>query len=96
MAVQEFGKPFPNCGKPSPETKQAIIEMNTKLTSLDEGIAIAKGAVDSATDENVRNQKITDYNALIDVYNSTVPALKALIASYNDSVRAYNTCATLP
>ena len=95
MAVQEFGKPSPICDAPSIETKEDIVAMNKKLSGLEEGIAIAKSAIESSIGEE-RNQKIADYNALVDVYNSLVPVIKSLVSDYNDDVRAYNTCTSAP
>jgi|GEM_PF-2436846 len=92
MAVQEFGKPFPLCEKPNQGEKEEIARINMELASLDESIVVARSAIESSTEENVRAQKITDYNILIEVYNTLVPKLKALISSYNDGVRAYNAC----
>lgn len=92
MAVQEFGKPFPDCEKPDPIVKAEIAQLNAELSALDEGIALARAVVETTPDETIRTQKISDYNTLVEVYNSLVPKLKTLINSYNASVRAYNAC----
>ncbi len=92
MAVQEFGKPFPLCTKPDLEKKVEIETSSETLASLDESIGIARRAIDTSVDDATRAQKVVDYNALVDLYNTLVVSTRALVNEYNDSVRFYNDC----
>jgi len=92
MAVQEFGKPFPACAKPDAKSKEDIASQSDTLASLDGAIGIARTAIETATDEATRLQKIADYNTLIELYNSLVADTKTLVNTYNESVRNYNSC----
>jgi uncharacterized protein YkwD len=92
MAVQEFGTPMPLCDAPDTQIKSQIDTMNTELRALEESIQSARSAIETAPNEDVRTQKITDYNTLVDLYNDLVTKIKGTIATYNQTVKDYNVC----
>lgn len=92
-AVQEFGRPSPDC--PSPDTqKEALIknteakmdELATQLTALKQKIDAGTGTRDEI------NAEIDQYNAIASTHNDLLVNLKTIINVYNNEVATYNAC----
>lgn len=81
FAVQEFGKPLPNCSKPSETTKSEIDAKKAELESINNQI---KNSSSGLTQEEL--------NALVLRGQTLASELELLINNYNSSVETYNAC----
>ena len=93
FSVQEFGTPAPDCTKPDPllGSKIEILEVEidqtaSMLTSLKQEIDSGVGTTEE------RDQKIDDYNRMVEGYNVTIATERGFVADYNAQVKVYNAC----
>ncbi len=97
LAVQEFGKPASSCPVVNAGEKEQIHSIQAEADQLTLQINELKKYLDTTepkTQEEVNayNQKVTEFNNLVKLYNNKVDVLKQLTADYNSQVRAYNLC----
>ncbi|MBI2013863.1 MAG: hypothetical protein HYS87_03500 [Candidatus Colwellbacteria bacterium] len=97
LAAQEFGLPLSYC-PPVAEYLAAEIESNEAQLEI-WAAELEERKVDL---EQTRpksgpeyNQKIDEYNALAEQYNALLEEVKEDIATYNQSVKDFNTCAAI-
>ncbi len=91
-AVQEFGKPMPVCADPDTIAKQKIAIYEAQLPLIEEEINQTEIALRDRSNRAAYNAKVKEYQALVELYNSTVQSLKSEIVVYNASVEIYNSC----
>lgn len=92
-AVQEFGKPMPNCPIPSEEVRKKIEVYEAQLSTIKSDIESLKSQIEQQQlSRDAYNALVAEYNATVDLYNSFLKEEKALIATYNIEVNTYNTC----
>jgi len=94
FAVQEFGKPMPNCPAPSAPLRQKISLYESQLDALNGTLSNLKITLDTLrdTDHSAYNTNVDDYNTIIKLYNTLLDDEKKFIAEYNEQVRKYNIC----
>lgn len=94
LAVQVFGKPLPNCTKPSEETKQQIINQQAEIDRQQQVLTEKKAALESANPKYgpEYNAQVDEYNSLVDDYNKLAAETKNLAEEYNAAVDSHNTC----
>lgn len=99
LAVQEFGKPASSCPKVDATLKDIIQSHKSELLGLESQVLSAKTQMEtlatdlkSKEDYNLYNQKVSEYNAIVRLYNNKLDNLKTLTEQYNSQVNAYNAC----
>ncbi|PIR96044.1 MAG: hypothetical protein COT92_03155 [Candidatus Doudnabacteria bacterium CG10_big_fil_rev_8_21_14_0_10_42_18] len=100
LAVQEFGKPASSCPSINPFFKQQISSTETEVDVLSQQIQTLKtelANMDPRSKEEYDryNQKVSEFNSFVKIYNNKVDTLKKLTEDYNTQVKAYNLCASL-
>lgn len=94
FAVQEFGRPRSACPLPSETLEQKITLYEEQLKKLDVALTDLKSEFSApGISSDVYQQKVNDYNTIVDLYNKLIGETKVDIAAYNREVNAYNTCA---
>ncbi len=99
LAVQEFGKPTSSCPAVSPFLKIQIDSIEKEVDSLQPQMAVLKSQLESLSELETKeeydayNQKVTEFNSLVKIFNNKVDLLKKLIGDYNAQIRRYNLCA---
>jgi uncharacterized protein YkwD len=92
-AVQEFGKPFPNCESPNESMKQQIESSETQLDQLRKTLDTLKLQIDQTDrSKGEYQQRVHDYNLQVDKWNVLLASIKSLVAQYNGEVNSYNAC----
>lgn len=92
-AVQEFGRPMPDCPKPDVLLEQKIALYETQITATEVTIGHLRAEIDTpGIDRETYAAKVNDYNTLVNFYNSLVEKVKADVATYNRGVNLYNIC----
>jgi uncharacterized protein YkwD len=81
LAVQEFGKPMPNCVKPAQSKLDEINAKKSELDKLNAQIKALSGSTDQATAEALSAQAKNLYNEIETESNQ-----------YNSNVDTYNAC----
>lgn len=94
LAVQVFANPLPTCPSPNEAIKNQIESSSQFIGSLSEQIKELsnKLVVLKKTNRPLYNQKVNEYNALIEQYNDLASRQKENIKRYNDQVNQYNAC----
>jgi hypothetical protein len=97
MAVQEFGRPSSACPQVNLGLKDQIQSYKSELAGLENEVKQQKSALESLDPKNKAdydyyNQKVGDYNNLVQIYNNKLDVLKSLIENYNSQVNTYNQC----
>ena len=98
LAVQEFGKPASACPSVDSALKDRIQSLRDEVAAMEQQVNAMKAELSNPGDikdkqaADAYNQKVAEYNALVNSYNNKVDQLKALTAQYNDQVNAYNAC----
>jgi uncharacterized protein YkwD len=92
-AVQEFGRPMPDCPKPDVLLEQKIALYETQITATEATLAHLREEIDTpGIDRETYAAKVDDYNTLVNFYNGLVAKVKADVVTYNAGVIAYNVC----
>jgi uncharacterized protein YkwD len=91
-AVQEFGKPLPNCPAPDELLKKKIEIFDEQLAMLKQTLDGAKKELDSIQSPAMYREKVEEYNLLVDLFNGLLETQKTQVAQFNQSVAAYNAC----
>jgi hypothetical protein len=91
-AVQEFGKPLPNCPAPDELLKKKIEIFDEQLAMLKQTLDRAKKELDSVQNPVMYREKVEEYNLLVDLFNGLLETQKTQVAQFNQSVAAYNAC----
>lgn len=92
-AVQEFGRPMPDCPHPDDLLRKKIDVFDEELTQLKGTISNAKNELDTVRmTQEAYILKVNDYNLLVDLFNSILGQEKAMVQKYNTQVSAYNSC----
>ncbi|MBI4053717.1 MAG: hypothetical protein HY397_00130 [Candidatus Doudnabacteria bacterium] len=97
LAVQEFGKPLSDCPTVNESLRVAIENGQVSLDSLQVQIEQKQTELDAAKtnkreDRQTYNQKVAEFNALVNTYNAKLEVLKKQIAEYNSEVQEFNVC----
>ena len=95
LAVQEFGKPASSCPSPDTALKLEIEQNQTGIVSSTEqaNILIAEiQALEQGSDRALYNQKVGEYNALVEILNPLITNTRGLVEKYNGEVASYNAC----
>jgi len=90
-AVQEFGRPMPDCPKPDAALEQRITLYETQITATETTLAHLRAEIETpGIDQETYDAKAKDYNTLVEFYNGLITTVKADIAAYNAGAQAYN------
>jgi uncharacterized protein YkwD len=97
IAVQEFGKPLSDCPAISTALSSKIESLRATVDGLSADLAkkkqvLATMSQSSAADQAAYNQKATEFNREVAVYNSNSAELRVSIDTYNTQVKAFNAC----
>jgi uncharacterized protein YkwD len=97
MAVQEFGRPASSCPIIDAALKAKITVDQNSLTALDDELSADQAALSTMPrstpeEQSSYNEKVRQYNAEVDTYDTNQANLKQEVATYNDQVEAYNAC----
>jgi hypothetical protein len=92
-AVQEFGRPPPNC-PPADTNKESIIrQTEAKMDELASQLSVLKQKIDTQTGTREEiNAAIDQYNVIAAAHNDLLSSLKVIITAYNAEVATYNAC----
>jgi uncharacterized protein YkwD len=91
LAVQIFGKPASACPLVDFTRKAEINTWQAQLKDMQQTLASLKNEIESARHGTV-DQKILQYNALAEQYNTLLNKTKSVIDEYNAEANAYNAC----
>ena len=93
FAVQEFGKPFPDCTEPDPNARVHIETMQKLIDTEALLLQHMRKELDSGTlSRDAYNAEVADYNIKVGEYNALIVDVKGEIDSFNIVVHAYNAC----
>ncbi len=98
LAVQEFGKPASDCPSVSELLKLQIDQSSADLSKQEQQIISAKLTLESYPEPKTReeadayNKKVSEYNALVKIYNNKLDTQKISVEDYNRQVRDFNEC----
>lgn len=92
IAVQIFARPASSCPSVDTALKTRIDGMQVQLKGLQQELVALKNEIDTMPHGGERNDKIDEYNILVNQYNALFGETKPLIAEYNDRANAYNAC----
>jgi uncharacterized protein YkwD len=95
LAVQEFGTPLSSCPSVSSGMKQQIEADKQRIDSLNNQATTLRSQIESGAydyDQQLKRQKIEEYNNLVAELNSLAEQSKENIADYNSEVEKYNKC----
>ncbi len=93
FAVQEFGRPLPNCPRPDELLKKKIEIYESQLNAMRGTIDRTRVAIEeSTTGGPTYFTLVSEYNTLVDSYNKLLLDEKQLIETYNAQAKAYNSC----
>lgn len=94
IAVQHFGRPLSACPSVSGSLKASIDTRQTYLDGLTIEIEEREEELDELKGSNptLYNQKVDEYNSVVEAYNRAAQRLKADLATYNAQVEAFNEC----
>ena len=94
IAVQEFGRPAPNCSEPDSALRIQIEQYEQSLSAYETRIEEKRAEIEES--ERTRSPKyrqdVKEYNELVAQYNALVETLKQIVTDYNAQVAAYNEC----
>lgn len=92
-AVQEFGRPPPNCTLPDTKKEQLIKNSEAKMDELTLQLNALKATIDAGIGTRAEiNAAIDQYNTVAAQHNDLLISLKGIISAYNDEVAVYNAC----
>lgn len=94
IAVQIFGKPASDCPGPDTNLKTVIDNAEYQLSQMEGEIQAEKAELD-AMEPHYRaayNQKVGEYNGLVDKYNTLLGQTKLQIFTYDGEVNIFNQC----
>lgn len=92
-AVQEFGRPPPNCTLPDTKKEALIKSSQAKMDELTAELNTLKTTIDAGNGTRAEiNAAIDRYNTLAAQHNDLLVGLKSIINAYNDEVSTYNAC----
>lgn len=100
LAAQVFARPLASCPQPDATLKAQIAILETQVDSFkreaEHKLYEIENAHPSANRRNdpEYNQKVDEYNTLIEQINAKIAELKILVSQYNEQVRLFNTCAS--
>ncbi len=97
IAVQIFGLPLTKCSKPNEKVKDIvdnsaflISQMQAEALLMFNNLNTIKGSPN--LDLSYYNQKIQEYNYMVNKINNAIAVMKNMIELYNIEVSAYNNC----
>ncbi len=92
-AVQEFGRPPPNCVLPDATMELSIKNSEATMDTLSNELTALKQKIDAQMgNRDEINAMIAQYNALASQHNDLLNSLKGVISTYNGQVASYNAC----
>ena len=91
VVVQHFGTSFDFCKKPDENLKNQIELLKKDLDKKIEYLNELKKEIDLDS-SNLKEEKISKFNNLIDEYNLTVAIYKENVKIYNEQVLEFNKC----
>ena len=94
LAVQEFGRPAPDCPSVDNSLKVEFERNKELLSELEQELEERKQEMESTNPKRGAeyNQKVDEYNEMVNQHNSLVAETKDLVATYNAQIQNYNTC----
>lgn len=93
LAVQIFGTPRSACPEPDSTLKLLIETREQDLKVLEAALKAKRSEIENTPKRDPSyNQKVAEYNAVANQYNSDLTYLKSLISQYNSQVKATNEC----
>jgi uncharacterized protein YkwD len=95
LAVQHFGKPVSACAQPDAALKIKIENSQKQLSQIQGNLEALRLVLQETNRKNREeyNQKVGQYNDLVSQYNNLSAEIKVFVATYNQEVQAFNSCA---
>ena len=97
IAVQVFGLPLSACPEPDAALKSRIEELKSQIGQLENQTIAIKNELESMKPRGregraAYNQKVDEYNALVNQINNLAAETKMIISRYNSQVDILNEC----
>lgn len=95
IAVQEFGRPLSSCPSVDEPLKAKIDQEQAQASVLENEIQTLQTQLEQAKQSgntSEYNSLVPTYNQKVNSYNLLVEQLKTNIATYNESVKKFNSC----
>lgn len=94
LAVQHFGLPLSACPQPSEIIGLQIEQKQQELEELQRLLLKVRGELQTIRPKWGSNyqQKLGEYNGLVDKYNGILTEIRILISRYNEEVQRFNQC----
>ncbi len=93
LITQHFGRPSKTCPAINENTQNMIGTLTKKIEQLRTEILIQQKELEGSGAQDTESPvRIAEYNKLVDSYNTFVKNLQVMIDTYNEQVRAFETC----
>jgi hypothetical protein len=93
VAVQHFGRPKSTCPSTDEALNRIIQTDEATLEALEKELQVLKTQIDAeGPGAGEYEAHISEYNKLVTEYNTLSEKIRNSIDTYNESVRAFNTC----
>ncbi|AKM79605.1 MAG: hypothetical protein UX85_C0001G0235 [Candidatus Beckwithbacteria bacterium GW2011_GWB1_47_15] len=94
LAVQHFGVPLSACPGPDGGLAATIEDNKVRLDQLSQELAQRKQELEAYQPKRgpEYEQKVDEYNGLVEVYNQLIVETKGQVEDYNNQVNAFNAC----
>lgn len=97
LAVQVFGRPLSLCIGPNKMMKKLIEESEKVISLLDIKAKVYYFEINSIKNAGIKNvdeynEKVREYNGIVDQVKIKESEMKNLIESYNNQIRIFNGC----
>lgn len=92
-SVQEFGRPAPECEKPSAALGASITSGEERIKSITAQLSSMKAEIEtSAFNSQESETRIATYNGLAELHNKLLNTIKESVEAFNAQVKTYNSC----
>ncbi len=97
LAVQIFGRPLSLCDGPDKMMKKLIEESESVISLLDIKAKVHYFEINSIKSAGIKNvdeynEKVREYNGIVDQVKNKESEMKILIENYNKQIRIFNGC----
>lgn len=95
LAVQVFARPLASCPQPDTALKAEIAVLETQIEALKREAEQKLYEIENTHPRRgpEYNQKVDEYNTLVEQINAKITELKILVSQYNQQVQIFNVCA---